>query len=83
MTLPEIPNKGEREPVEIISRGKAQPTIEERGHPPIPKILTQNGSCLKEIQGQRVEQRLKERPSRNCPTWESIPYANTKPRHYC
>ena len=25
-------------------------------------------SCLKEIQGQRVEQRLKERPSRDCTT---------------
>jgi len=28
------------------------------------------------------EQRLKERPSRDCPTWESIPSADTKPRHY-
>jgi hypothetical protein len=30
---------------------------------PISKILTQNYSYLKEIQGQRVEQSLKERPS--------------------
>jgi hypothetical protein len=29
--------------------------------------LTQNCSCLKEIQGKRVEQRLKEQPSRDCP----------------
>jgi hypothetical protein len=35
------------------------------------------------IQRQSVEQRLKERPSRNCPTWGSIPYTVTKPRHYC
>ena len=32
---------------------------------------------------QSVEQRLKERPSRDCPTWGSIPYTVTKPRHYC
>jgi len=30
-----------------------------------------------------VEQRLKERPSRDCPTWGSITCAVTKPRHYC
>jgi hypothetical protein len=37
----------------------------------------------KELQMQSVEQRLKERPSRNCPTWGSIPYIVPKPRHYC
>jgi hypothetical protein len=31
---------------------------------------------------QNVEQRLKERPSRDCLTWEFIPYAVTKLRHY-
>jgi hypothetical protein len=36
-----------------------------------------------EIQGQRMEQRLKERPVRDCHTWGSIPYAHTKPRHDC
>jgi hypothetical protein len=36
-----------------------------------------------EIQRQNVEQRLKERPSRDCPTWGSIPYTVTKRRHYC
>ena len=30
-----------------------------------------------------VEQRLNERPSRDCPTWVSIPYTVTKPRYYC
>ena len=44
--------------------------------------LANEGNCLKAIQGQRVEQRLKERPSRDCPTWGSIPHADTKPRHY-
>jgi hypothetical protein len=38
---------------------------------------------LEEIQRQSVEQRLKERPSRNCPIWGSIPYTVTKPRQYC
>jgi hypothetical protein len=32
---------------------------------------------------QIVEQRLKERPSRDCPTWGSIPYTDNKPRHNC
>jgi len=32
---------------------------------------------------QTVEQGLKERSSRVCPTWGSIPYADTKSRHYC
>jgi hypothetical protein len=36
-----------------------------------------------EIQKQSMEQRLKKKPSRDCPTWGSIPYADTKPRHYC
>jgi hypothetical protein len=53
------------------------------GHPPSFKFLIQNCSCLKEIQGQRLEQRLKERPSRDCHTWVSIPHVDTKPRHYC
>jgi hypothetical protein len=33
--------------------------------------------------GQNVEQRLNERPSRDFPTWGSITYTLTKPRHYC
>jgi hypothetical protein len=57
-------------------------SVEGWGHPSISKILTQNCSCLKEIQGQRVEQRLKKKPFRVCPTLGSIPHADTKPRHY-
>jgi hypothetical protein len=56
--------------------GRHSPPVEESEHPSISKILTQNCSCLKEIQGQRVEQRLKERPSRECPIWGSIPHAD-------
>jgi hypothetical protein len=36
-----------------------------------------------EIWTQNVEQRLKERPSRDCPAWGSIPYTVTQPRSYC
>jgi hypothetical protein len=36
-----------------------------------------------EIWRQRVEQRLKERQSRDCTTWGSIPYTVTKPGCYC
>jgi hypothetical protein len=45
-----------------------------------PELLLPKG---KEMQGQRVDQRLKERLFRDCPTWGSIPYADIKPRHYC
>jgi hypothetical protein len=33
--------------------------------------------------GQKMGQRLKERPSRDCPTLESIPSEDTKLQHYC
>jgi hypothetical protein len=36
-----------------------------------------------EIQQKIVEQRLRERPFRDCSTWGSIPYTVTKHRHYC
>jgi hypothetical protein len=36
-----------------------------------------------EIQRKGVEEKLKERPSRDCTTWGSIPYTFTKSRHYC
>jgi hypothetical protein len=36
-----------------------------------------------QIRRQCVDQRLKERPPRDYPTWGSIPYTVTKPRHYC
>jgi hypothetical protein len=57
--------------------------MEEQGYPPFSKVLTQNGFCLKEILGERVEQRLKERPSRGCPIWGSIPYGATKSSNHC
>jgi hypothetical protein len=37
----------------------------------------------KELQRQSVEQRLKEKLNRDCPTWRSIPYTVTKPGSYC
>jgi hypothetical protein len=36
-----------------------------------------------EISRRSVQQRLKERPSRDCSTWESILHTVTKSRHYC
>jgi hypothetical protein len=83
MTIAETLHKGNENlwrPYLVVRHG---PLIERLGHPPISKILIQNCSCLKEIQGQKVEQRLKERASRDCPTGKSIPYAETKPTHYC
>jgi hypothetical protein len=51
ITLAEIPYKGEGEPVETISRGWPWLLVEWWDHLPISKILTQNFSRLKEIQG--------------------------------
>jgi hypothetical protein len=47
-------------------------------------VLLRRGTkySLEEIWRQSVEQRMKERQSRVCPTWGSIPYTDTKPRHY-
>jgi hypothetical protein len=48
-------------------------------------VLLKRGS--KEFMGgkwrQSVEQWLKERPSKDCPIWEYIPYTVTKHRYYC
>jgi hypothetical protein len=63
-----MPNKGEGEPVETIPRGSARLLVGGWDQPLISKFLTQKGSCLKEIGGQSVELRLKERPPRDCPT---------------
>jgi hypothetical protein len=42
----------------------------------------QNTHGREDIWRQSVEQSLKERPFRDCPTWGSIPYKVTKLRHY-
>jgi hypothetical protein len=52
--------------------------LEGWGHPQISKFLTQNCSYVKETQGQKIEQRLKERLSRDHSTCGSIPSADTK-----
>ena len=67
----------------MISRDKAKPLFGGWGHPFISVLLTQNVSCLGEIWRSGVGQRLRERPSREYPTWGSIPYTETKPWHYC
>jgi hypothetical protein len=44
-------------------------------------LLRKKTKILQEQIWSYVEQRLKERPSRDCPTWGFIPYTVTK--HYC
>jgi hypothetical protein len=66
-----------------IQRLGMAPCLRDRAMHPSQKKLTQNFSCLNEIQVQRVEQRLKERPARDCLTRGFIPYVATKPSHYC
>jgi hypothetical protein len=67
MILNQICNKRVRESVETIQRGYSLPLIEGWGHLPFYAILTQNCSCVMEIQRKRLEQILKERPSRGAP----------------
>jgi hypothetical protein len=42
-------------------------------------LLRRVNKTQEQIWRQSVEQRLKERPSSDCPTWGSIPYTVTKP----
>jgi hypothetical protein len=42
-------------------------------------LLIRGNKIQEELQKPSVEQRLKERPYRNCPTWGSIPFTVTKP----
>jgi hypothetical protein len=47
-------------------------------------VLLRGGNKIQEeIWRQSVEQRLKKRPSRDCPTSRSIPYTVTKHGCYC
>jgi hypothetical protein len=62
------PTKGEIQRVETTFIRIAWLLVEGWGHPPISKLLSQKCSCQKESQGQKMEQKLKERPSRDCPT---------------
>jgi hypothetical protein len=81
MMLAEIPHKGEGEPWRPYPEVRHGPLLVEGAiHL---QHLTQNCSCLKEIQRQRIKQRLKERPSETVPPGESILHADTKLRHYC
>jgi hypothetical protein len=41
-----------------------------------------NKHPLEEIQRQTVVQKLKERPSRHCPNWGSLPFTVNVSRHY-
>jgi hypothetical protein len=64
MIFPEMPNKGEGEPVESISRGKARPQVGEWGHLLIsknfnPELLLSKGNmgtkCGTEIEGKAIQ----------------------------
>jgi hypothetical protein len=52
-----------------LTEKRTSPNGEEWGHLPVSKILTHNCSCPNEICRQRLEQKLKERAYRDCPTW--------------
>jgi hypothetical protein len=42
-----------------------------------------NKILMEGVQRQSSVLRWKEGPSKNCPSWGSIPYTTTKPRHHC
>ena len=87
MTLAEMHSEGEdktcrdqlqRLAVRLPTPTPILPSVKGWLHPPISKFLTQKCSWAKEEQGQEMGQRLKEGPSRDCPTWGSILSAETK-----
>jgi hypothetical protein len=78
----------------ILAQNFSIPKIQFTGHTKYQKKENQNVNISvllrrekiysqEEILRQSVEQRLKQRPSRDCPTWRFIPYIKNKPRHYC
>jgi hypothetical protein len=81
MRLAEMPNKEGwgtcRHHIQRLGKAPDQGM----GLPPHLQILNPEGFLSKGNTGIKNEQRLKERPSRDCPTWESIPYIDTKPRN--
>ena len=83
MILAEIPNTAMIKPEKSTSSRTIWPPVKERGHVLISKFLTQKYSSLEKIQGQKMEQRLKEKPFTDHPTIGSILSADTKLRHYC
>jgi hypothetical protein len=46
------------------------------------QCFLEGGTKYRRKYGDSVEHRLKERPSRDCPTWGSIPYTATKPGYW-
>jgi hypothetical protein len=57
----------------------ARTLVEGQGLPLISKFLTQKCSCSKEEQGPKKEQKLKEGPSEDCPSWRTILSTDTNP----
>jgi hypothetical protein len=57
-----MPNTGEIEPEETISSKYTGPQWRVGVTKPLSKFLAQNYSCLKEMVGQKMKQRLNERP---------------------
>jgi hypothetical protein len=78
MTLVETPTKGREKLLRPYPEVRHSPPVEAWGHLPISKILTQNCSCLKEIQGQEWTETEGEAIQR-------LPYLGIYPicRHYC
>jgi len=65
------------EPRETVSCCQGRTPVKLRDtHPPY-KILTPNFSCLEEMHGLEVEQRLRELPTNNWTNLRPIPWAST------
>lgn len=75
MTLAKIPNNEEIQPVQTTSSRLKLDPVEGWSHPHITKFLTQKCSCTMERQGQKMEQRLKERPAWDCPNPTLSPWS--------
>ena len=70
---------GDMEPEETNCYIQKEPQWSNRDTNPPTKLSTQNLSCLQEMQGWGMEQRLREWPTNNWPNLRPIPWASTNP----
>jgi hypothetical protein len=74
---------GDMEPEVAAFFGSEGGTPMERWeHQPVHKIFHPNLSCLQEMHGLEMEQRLRKWPTNNRPNLRPIPQASTYPWHY-
>ena len=78
VSLAKMPNIGETEPKESTSNRLGLKWRRDWVTNPQSEFLTQNCSCVKELQGKKMEKRLKERQFKDLSNLGSISWEDTK-----